>query len=53
MAGNLLCGLNWNGKGTYDSEGITTLCEALKGSAVTSLECAAALSIRFRVVSAR
>ena len=30
-------------------EGITKLCEALKGSAVTSLKCATALSVRFSV----
>ena len=29
-------------EGTYTAEGITKLCEGLKGSAVTSLECAAA-----------
>ena len=29
-------------KGTYTAEGITKLCEGLKGSSVTSLECAAA-----------
>jgi len=28
--------------GTYTVEGITKLCEGLKGSAVTSLKCAAA-----------
>ena len=43
MAGNQLCGLDFDGDGgTYTAEGITKLCEALKGSAVTSLECAAA-----------
>ena len=42
LAGNQLCGLNLYGNGTYTAEGITMLCEALKGSAVTSLECAAA-----------
>ena len=36
---NQLCGL---GEGTYTTEGITKLCEGLKGTAVTSLECAAA-----------
>ena len=41
LAGNQLCGLDWRGDGTYTTEGITKLCEALKGSAVTSLECAA------------
>ena len=42
MAENALCGLNKSGYGTYTAEGITKLCEGLKGSAVTSLECAAA-----------
>jgi hypothetical protein len=32
----MLCGLDFMGEGTYTSEGITKLCEALKGSAVTS-----------------
>ena len=41
LAGNHLCGLDWRGRGTYTTEGITKLCEALKGSAVTSLACAA------------
>ena len=44
----MLCGVQY-GIGTYNSEGITKLCEALKGSAVTSLKCAAAPSVRFRV----
>jgi hypothetical protein len=39
---NELCGLDRWGNGTYTSEGITKLCEALKGSAITSLKCAAA-----------
>ena len=39
---NALCGVNWEGKGTYTADGITKLCEALKGSAVTSLKCATA-----------
>ena len=39
---NQLCGLDWRGRGTYTAEGITKLCEGLKGSAVTSLKCAAA-----------
>ena len=39
---NQLCGLDLQGRGTYTAEGITALCEGLKGSAVTSLECAAA-----------
>ena len=38
LAYNHLCG----GGGTYTTEGITKLCEGLRGSAVTSLECAAA-----------
>ena len=56
MANNALCGLYEddeddiildNGelrpqRGTYTTEGIAKLCEGLKGSAVTSLECAAA-----------
>jgi len=42
LAGNRLCGLEYNGRGTYTSWGITKLCEALKGSAVTSLKCDAA-----------
>ena len=41
MAGNKLCGIGRFGNGTYTSEGITKLCEGLKGSAVTSLKCAA------------
>ena len=42
MDSNQLCGLNANGDGEYTTKGITKLCEALKGSAVTSLKCAAA-----------
>ena len=42
MAGNELCGLDYFGYGTFTTEGITKLCEGLKGSTVTSLECAAA-----------
>ena len=37
LSGNQLCGLNDFGFGTYTAEGITALCEGLKGSAVTSL----------------
>jgi len=37
LARNELCGLDEWGQGTYTSEGITKLCEALKGSAVTGL----------------
>ena len=44
LADNRLCGvwiefdgIGHNQKGTYTAEGITALCEGLKGSAVTSL----------------
>ena len=40
MANNTLCGVNKDGIGTYTAEGINVLCEALKGSAITSLRCA-------------
>ncbi len=36
---NEICGVNGHGNGTYTTEGITS--EGLKGSSVTSLECAA------------
>ena len=39
MAGNELCGLDYDGEGTYTAEGITKLCE---GSTITSLKYAAA-----------
>ena len=42
LARNQLCGLDRYGCGNYTAEGITKLCEALKGSAVTALKCAAA-----------
>ena len=42
LGGNQLCGLDQRGNGTYTTEGIAKLCEVLKGSGVTSLECAAA-----------
>ena len=42
LADNALCGVDRYGRGTYTAEGITKLCEGLKGSAVTSLKCAAA-----------
>ena len=42
LAKNQLCYLHTFGEGTYSAEGITKLCEGLKGSAVTSLKCAAA-----------
>ena len=51
MAENELCGLDWRGDGIYTAEGITKLCEGLKGSAVTSLKCAAAPRV-FAFVSA-
>ena len=39
LANNVLCGINpFLDKGTYTAEGITALCEGLKGSAVTSLK---------------
>ena len=44
LVSNRLCGLYYElgeVKGTYTTEGITKLCEGLKGSAVTSLKCAA------------
>ena len=47
MADNQLCGLDEDGDGTYTTEGITKLCEGLKGSAVTSLKCAASLMFAF------
>jgi hypothetical protein len=43
LVDNQLCGVDGWGSGTYTTEGITKLCEALKGSAVTSLKCAATL----------
>ena len=36
LSDNVLCGVKY-GSGTYTAEGITALCEGLKGSAVTSL----------------
>ena len=41
LANTELCGLGCYGDGDYTAEGITKLCEALKGSAVTWLKCAA------------
>ena len=41
LANNAFCGIDWRGNGTYTAEGITKLCEGLKGSAVISLRCAA------------
>ena len=37
LLGNALCGVDKFDRGTYTAEGITALCEGLKGSAVTSL----------------
>ena len=51
LGSNQLCGLDDRGRGTYTAEGITKLCEGLKGSAVTSLKCAAAPRV-FAFVSA-
>ena len=48
---NQLCGVIEYGDGTYTADGITKLCEALKGSAVTSLRCAATPEV-FAFVSA-
>ena len=42
LAENRLCGVNKYGEGIYTTEGITKLCEGLKGGAVTSLKCATA-----------
>ena len=42
LADNLICGITRFGDGTYTAEGITKLCEGLKGSELTWLECAAA-----------
>ena len=56
LAGNQLCGRDRPATSRdrygYTSEGITKLCEGLKGSAVISLECAADPSVCF-CVSAR
>ena len=35
-------GRAWELKGTYTAEGITKLCEGIKGSVITSLQCAGA-----------
>ena len=46
---NELCGVDCYGNGTYITVGITKLCDGLKGSAVTSLRCAAVQQcVRFR-----
>ena len=44
---NQLCGVDKYGRGTYTVEGISKLCEGLKGSAVISLSCAAARVLAF------
>ena len=49
---NRLCGLDDDGRGTFTTKGIAMLCEALKGSAVTSLKCATAPSNRFSAPAA-
>ena len=55
LGDNRLCGRYYDDegvrKGAYTAEGITKLCEGLKGSAVTSLKCAAAPRV-FAFVSA-
>ena len=43
LTNTALCGVDYWGDGTYTTEGITKLCEALKGSVVTSLKCATTL----------
>ena len=47
LANNQICGIDTFFKGTYTAVGLTKLCEGLKGSAVTSLKCAAAPSFCF------
>ena len=47
LAGNLLCGVDQYGRGTYTADGINALCEGLKGSAVTSLKCATAPNLHW------
>lgn len=42
LAENMICGIHDLKGGTYTAEGITALCEGLKGSTITSLECVAA-----------
>ena len=43
LGNNQLCGIGKNNcGGTYTTEGIIELCEGLRGSAITSLECATA-----------
>ena len=47
MDSNQLCGLDYDGNGEYTTEGITKLCEGLKGSSVTSLRCALGRAFAF------
>ena len=42
LANTKLCGLDHKGRGKYTAERMIKLCEALPGSTVTSLKCAAA-----------
>ena len=51
LGDNQLCGVDEAGRGTYTTEGIIKLCEGLKGSAVTSLRCAAK-AVTFAFMSA-
>ena len=41
LADNALGGIGDFGDGEYTAEGISALCDGLKGSAVTSLKCVA------------
>ena len=52
MAGDHRGGGDEDGKGEHATEGLTALCEGLKGSSVTSLKCAPPPSVCF-YVSAR
>ena len=42
---NELCGLDYDGRGTYTAEGISKLCESLKTNFITSLRCAVPLPL--------
>ena len=50
LASNQLCGIGVLGGGNFTSEGITKLCEGLKGSSVTSLMCVDGLSVCLYVI---
>ena len=53
LDGNQLCGVNWEGRGTYTAEGIIKLSDALKVNAtLTSLRCATKLTFPLWKVSA-